>query len=104
MMAGLSIGMRIYVNHQFVSTDTYAPVDLMFNAGRRLSGVTDEATIDPNVITCHATRCEALLETATHLATIQRSHLRQRNAGLIDIVDDHAGDALVDHFRDRSSA
>ena len=50
VMAGLSIGMRIYVTDQFVSTDTCAPVYRIFGAAARLRGVIDESLIDPNVI------------------------------------------------------
>src|SRR5580700_4933001 len=99
-MAGLSIGMDIYVKDQFVSDDTC--IGQTLNAGRPMSGATDEATIDPNVIICHAARREALLEPASHPAAIQCSHLHRSDTGLIDIVDDHAVDTLVDHLRDRA--
>jgi hypothetical protein len=102
-MTGLSIGMLIYVTDQFVSTETCAPVDLIFNVAPP-RGVTVEAPIDPNVVICHATRCKALLEPTSHLAAIQRSHPHRSDTGLIDIVDDHAGDALVDHLWDRAGA
>jgi hypothetical protein len=49
-------------------------------------------------------RCGALLETASHLTAIQCSHLHRADTGLIDIVDDHTGDALVDHLLDRAGA
>src|SRR5580700_10822849 len=103
-MAGFSIGMDIYVNDQFASADTCSPIGQMLNVGRPMSGVMDEATIDPNVIICHAARCEALLEPASHPAAIQCCHLHQSDTGLIDIADDHAGDTLVDHLRDRAGA
>jgi hypothetical protein len=69
-----------------------------------MSGVTHEAPIDPNIIICRSVRREALLETAAHLVAIQRRHLLQRGASLIDIFDDHAGDPLVDHLRNRARA
>jgi hypothetical protein len=79
-------------------------VDLEYNVARWLSGVTHEAPIDPNVVICHASRREALLETQSHLAAIQCSHLHRSDTGLIDIVDDHSGDPSVDHFRDGAGA
>jgi hypothetical protein len=68
-MSGLSIGMLLYVPDQFVSTDTCTTVDLIFNLAPPLRGVTDEAPIDPNVVICHAARCEALLEPTAHLGS-----------------------------------
>jgi hypothetical protein len=58
--------------------------------------------IDSNVIICHAARREALLEPALDPEAIQCTYLRQTDTSLIDIVDDHARDTLVDHLRDRA--
>jgi hypothetical protein len=69
-----------------------------------MRAVMDEALIDPNVVRCHAARSKALLETAADLAAIQCSHSNRSDAGLIDIVDDHAGYAFVDDLRHRASA
>ena len=65
----------------------------------------DELSIDPDIITRHTTRCEALLEAASHLPAIaDRRHLHRNGAGLVDLYDDHAGDALIDHLLDRAGA
>jgi hypothetical protein len=61
-----------------------ASIDAFFDAAR-LASVTHEAPIDPNIIICRSVRREALLETAAHLVAIQRRHLLQRGASLIDI-------------------
>src|SRR6202158_6166524 len=103
-LAGLLSGMLICGTDQFVATDACAPVYRIFRAATRPRGVIGEALIDPNVIFCHAARGEALLETASHFAAIQRGHPHRSDAGLIDIVDDHAGHPFVDHLRDRSGA
>jgi hypothetical protein len=66
--------------------------------------VIGKALIDPNIIFSHAARGEALLETASHFAAIQCGHPHRSDAGLIDIVDDHAGHPFVDHLWDRAGA
>src|SRR5450631_2901042 len=100
--AHFSIGMRIHVIDQFVSTDTCVPVDWIFDVVPRPRSTICESTIDPNVVIRHVARSKALLEPASHLAAVQCSHLHQSDTGLIDIVDDHAGYALIDHLRHRA--
>src|ERR1700722_9695913 len=101
-MARLSIGMHDYIADQFF-TDSCPAVCLIFDITWSRNSV-DEFPVDPRVITRHAMGGEPLLETASHLAAIQCGHLHRSDTGLIDIVDDHAGDALVDHLPDRAGA
>src|ERR1700722_15166293 len=103
VLAGLSIGMYAYIADQFFFTNSYPAICLIFDA-RPPNSVMDEFPIDPHVIARHAMRGEALLETASHLAAIQCGHLHRSDTGLIDIVDDHAGDALVAHPPARAGA
>jgi hypothetical protein len=90
LTAGLSLGTDVCVNDQFVSAATCSSICQTLNGELPMSGVTHEAPIDPNIIICHAVRREALLEAAAHLVAIQRGHLLQRGASLIDIFDDQA--------------
>src|SRR5580704_5452686 len=102
-MAGLSIGMYIYIA-KFFFTDSCPAVCLIFDIRRPRNNVMDEFPIDPHVITRHAMRREALLEASSDLAAVQCGHLRRGDTGLIDIVDDHACDTLVDDLLDRAGA
>src|ERR1700719_4330214 len=55
----------------------------------------EEFAIEPDVILRHARGRKTLLEAAANGAAIERNHVGQRLHGLLDIVYDAAGDAVV---------
>jgi hypothetical protein len=63
-MTELSVGMRVYVIDQFVSTDMCPPIDRMSGVAARLRGVADQAPVNPHIVLCHAACREPLIEAA----------------------------------------
>src|SRR5690242_10103620 len=65
---------------------------------RRIGPHVRQAAVDPEVILRHALDGETMLEHGAHLAAVQSVQARERLHGLIDIANDKAAQAIVDHL------
>lgn len=72
--------------------------------GRDLVPHSRQAAIDREIILRHALGGEALLEGRPHLTTIQPVETSHRLRRITDGSDDVAGQAVIDHFRNRAAA
>ena len=61
-----------------------------------------QAAIDRQIILRHASRGEALLEPLADFLPRQMAKPIDRADGAVDVLDDEAGEAVVDHFREPS--
>src|SRR5205807_1577363 len=68
---------------------------LVLRYGRPL----EQRTVDLNVVRRHENGGKSLLEAPPNGAAIERNHSREHPHGLVHRIDDGAGDALVDDFR-----
>ena len=64
----------------------------------------EQRAIDADIILRHPRGGEALLETPTHLGSVERDHARERRDRLIHGFDDGASDTVVDDLRYRAAA
>src|ERR1700722_20918768 len=71
---------------------------------RRACRVSDQIAVDSDVVARHAAGGEAVLEATSYLATVHRDRLYEGNPRLMDVVDDQAGDAVLDDFGNRAGA
>ena len=73
----------------------------MINAG--VVRWSQDALVKANVVVSHSSRGEALLEDSPDLTPVKFAKAMNGGDGLLLVIDDKAGDTIVDHLRHRAA-
>jgi hypothetical protein len=62
-----------------------------------------DALVEANVVVSHSSRGEALLEHGSDMTPVELAKAINGGDGLLLVVNDKASDAVIDHFRNRTT-